>query len=352
MVSECSTTRLAMDTEFTRRSTYYAQLALLQIRARDQRFLVDPLGISQWQPLVDTFGSGEEKILHAPLEDLEVFRRAVGALPAPMIDTQVAAAFAGRGDSLSYAALVQQLFGVELPKSQTQSDWMRRPLSDAQVGYALDDVEWLDQAWEILEGELSQNQKLSWFRQYCQNTLSSMAQEPEVSTVWRRIKGLSKLDAVQQARAAALAEWREGTARERDKPRNWIVRDNAILEMAKNLPTSQRDLERCGVEPESVRRYGSKLLSAAEQAWQSPASIVALGEPASIEQRRRVRQLQELVEKLALEHNMAARLIGSRSDLEQLVLWIDQVSGIESPALLNDWRAESFAQPLLEGAQN
>ncbi len=338
--------RLALDTEFTRRSTYYAQLALVQVRAGDHRFLVDPLQVTNWSPMMSLFEDSSAKLLHAPLEDFEVFRTYLNTLPQPFVDTQLAAAFAGLGDSLSYAALVKELFGVELAKSQTQSDWMKRPLSDAQVGYALDDVEWLDEAWHRLQDMLGQQGRLDWFQQACHSIVQGMRDEPDTANAWQRIKGLDRLAPEQRGVAAALAVWREGYARRKDKPRNWILRDAAILELARKQPAGQNDLARAGIEPPSLRRHGNAILDAAEAAWAEPLELPATAATLTGEQRNRVKQLRQQVDAMAEQMTISARLIASRNELEQLVQWQDGMQGARAPALLNDWRSASIAPQL------
>lgn len=338
---------LALDTEFTRRSTYYAQLALVQVRACDRRYLIDPLKLSDWAPLNALFSDSQTKLLHAPLEDFEVFRHELGCLPEPLVDTQLAAAFLGLGDSLSYAALVQLLTGVELAKSQTQSDWMQRPLSPAQIGYALDDVEWLQALWDQLRDQLDQQGKLAWFRQACDQVVCQMRQEPETELAWKRLKGLERMPPPQQARAAGLANWREAYARQKDKPRNWILRDAAIYELARQQPASQSDLARAGVEAPSLRRHGAAILQAAHAVWQDSPKLPPVHR-LSNDQQKRVKALREQAEQVASTHKIAQRLIASRAELEQLVQWQDGLEGVARPDMSQDWRAAEIF-PLLNG---
>lgn len=261
LCDELTDSALAIDTEFTRRTTYYAQLALIQIAAGDRRILIDPLGIDDWLPMQNLLANSHNKIFHAALEDLEVFRTDVGALPAPLFDTQIAAAFCGLGDSLSYAALVELLHGIQLSKAETQSDWMRRPLSDSQVGYALDDVEWLQQIAQELTARLQDAGKFDWMQDYCLRTVENMREEIDPKFAYRKLKGNWRLSADQLRVAAHLCTWREISARNLDKPKSWIIRDPVILEIAKNAPQNLTDLEnRAGLAPESVRRYGRQLL--------------------------------------------------------------------------------------------
>lgn len=341
---------LAVDTEFTRRTTYYAKLALIQIASGERRVLIDPLKISDWQPLRNLFSSAEANVFHAALEDLEVFRRDVGALPEPLFDTQIAAAFCGLGDSLSYAALVELLHQVQLSKAETQSDWMKRPLTESQVGYALDDVEWLQQIHEELVSRLQAADKLDWMQQYCDQVIENMREEINPDRAYLRLKSGWKLNPDELRVAAHLCRWREISARKLDKPKNWIVRDPVILEVARKMPKDVSELQnRFGLEPESARRYGRQLLGEIEIAHREAEEVEAPVQPISGSQRKQLKQLQQRVEAIAQEAQIANRLIASKSDLEALIRWRAEDPRQEKPAMLSDWRAETFAADILEG---
>ncbi len=340
---------LAVDTEFTRRTTYYAQLALIQIAAGERRVLIDPLPIDNWQAFRDLLSSPQVKVFHAALEDLEVFRTEVEALPEPLFDTQIAAAFCGLGDSLSYAALVELMQGVQLSKAETQSDWMRRPLSDSQIHYALDDVEWLEPIYEALCERLSDSGKLEWMQQYCAQTLENMRTESDPELAYLKLKGNWRLNADELRIAAHLCKWREISARKLDKPKSWIVRDPVILEVAKKVPQSVADLQnKAGLAPESVRRYGRQLLGEIEWAHDNAQPVSAPPQPIDGAQRSLLKLLQKRVELLSQEYQIANRLIASKTDLESLIRWQMQNPDQQEPAILQDWRSDVFAPKLLE----
>lgn len=350
--SELSDQEIAIDTEFTRRTTYYSQLALIQIAAGEKRILIDPLCIEDWAPMRELLTNSKDKIFHAALEDIEVFRSDVGAIPAVLFDTQIAAAFCGLGDSLSYAALVELLCGVQLGKAETQSDWMVRPLSASQIGYAVDDIEWLQQVKVQLLEKLESTDKLGWMQDYCRRTVQSMQQETVPEIAYLRLKGAGRLAPSQLNVAAHLCTWREISARKLDKPKSWIVRDPVILEVARNAPQSTSDLQhRCGMAPESVRRYGRQFLGEIEVALNSVESVDELPNPIDSGQRVVLKKLQKKVEQLALENNMANRLIASKSDLEGLIRWKAQDPAQKKPKMLQDWRSDSFAPILIAEAE-
>lgn len=340
---------LAVDTEFTRRTTYYAQLALIQIAAGDRRILIDPLPIDNWQPFRALLASPQTKVFHAALEDLEVFRTEVEALPEPLFDTQIAAAFCGLGDSLSYAVLVELMQGVQLSKAETQSDWMRRPLSDSQLHYALDDVEWLEGIYQELYTRLENSGKLDWMQQYCAQIIESMRTESDPELAYLKLKGNWRLNPDQLRVAAHLCKWREVSARKLDKPKSWIVRDPVILEVAKKIPESLSELQhKAGLAPESVRRYGRQLLGEIEWAHQNAQPVSAPPQPIDASQRSLLKTLQNRVESLSQEYQVANRLIASKADLEALICWQAENPDQPQPAILQDWRSENFAPKLLE----
>ena len=350
MCAELQNSALAIDTEFTRRTTYYAKLALIQIAADDKRILIDPLGIDDWEAMRSLFSSTHNKIFHAALEDLEVFRTDIGLLPSPLFDTQIAAAFCGLGDSLSYAALVELLHGVQLSKAETQSDWMLRPLSESQVGYALDDVEWLQQIEQELTARLEETGKLAWMQNYCQRTIQQMTEEVNPKLAYLRLKGNWRLTKDQLRVAAHICAWREISARNLDKPKSWIIRDPVILEVARQKPKNISELEnRAGLAPESVRRYGRQLMGEIETAFAEAPEVKAPPQPLDASKRASLKTLQQSVEALATENKMANRLIASKSDLEDLIRWQAEDPNQAKPKMLQDWRADSFA-PILSDA--
>jgi|TARA_B110000483_G_scaffold216665_1_gene268414 ribonuclease D len=350
LCNELSDSALAIDTEFTRRTTFYAQLALIQIAAGDRRILIDPLCIDDWLPMQNLLANSHNKIFHAALEDLEVFRTDVGVIPEPLFDTQIGAAFCGLGDSLSYADLVEFLHGIELSKAETQSDWMRRPLSESQVGYALDDVEWLQQIAQELTDRLHNSEKLDWMQDYCLRTVENMRKEIDPKFAYRKLKGNWRLSPDQLRVAAHLCTWREISARSLDKPKSWIIRDPVILEIARKAPQNLTELEhRAGLAPESVRRYGRQLLSEIEDAFADAQEVPAPSQPIEGVQRKQLKALQQKVEALAQENQISKRLIASKSDLEGLIRWQLEDPTQAKPLMLQDWRANTLAPQLISG---
>lgn len=227
---------LAIDTEFMRTNTFYAKLGLLQVRADESTWLVDPLEIEDWGPFKRLCEEGEcEFVLHSCSEDLSVFLSHFGFLPARIFDTQLAASFLGMGPSLSYASLVEQSFGVIVDKDATRTDWLQRPLAEKQLRYAAIDVLHLLELREMLCAELRARGLLAFFTAECA-TLLDAAASAEAPENWAEaylgIGNAWRLDSAGLRVLRALAHWRERVARSRDKPRSWIVKDADLYEFA------------------------------------------------------------------------------------------------------------------------
>ena len=233
---------VALDTEFVRERTFRAHLALVQVAAAGDIALIDVVRVPDLSPLASIVGNrGARKVLHACSEDLPVLRRATGASLAPLFDTQIAAAFAGLGSSLSYAALIRALFGVELEKGETRTDWLRRPLSPAQLGYAADDVAYLLEAADELERRLVELGRLEWALEDSAALATSDADGPAPEEAWRKVKGLDRYPARVQAVARELAAWREREAARLDVARPFLLHDDTLLALAGRDAISAED---------------------------------------------------------------------------------------------------------------
>ncbi len=255
-------TSVAVDTEFVRERTYYPRLCLVQLAVDDTIWCVDPIALDKLDTLYQTLAAPDcVKIFHAARQDLEIFYNAYGDVPTPLFDTQIAAALLGRPDQIAYAGLVRELCGVELDKSSSRTDWSRRPLSTRQLDYAADDVRYLGTMRRQLEQELNASGRTAWFAEECERLSEPKLYRADPAEAWQRMKGLDKLDAAEFARVVALAAWREETAKARDLPRGWILKDDRVLALARELPRTLPALgATTGIAPGLVRRYGTRLL--------------------------------------------------------------------------------------------
>lgn len=254
---------LALDTEFIREQTYYPQLCLVQIASPDQIACIDPLALPSLEPLLAVlYDPTVTKVLHAAYQDLEIFYCLRGAVPAPVFDTQQAAAALGYGDQIGYAHLAQRMLGVALEKTHTRVDWRRRPLAAAWLAYAANDVRYLR---EIYLRQWAMLTERGWPEALAENfaALADPARyQPQPQEIWRRIRDHRRLRGPQQAVLQALAAWREEQAMHHDRPRRWILHDGLLLDMARRMPGDLDSLAQIrGLPPATLRRHGDTLLA-------------------------------------------------------------------------------------------
>jgi len=245
---------MALDTEFVFERTFRPRLGLIQIAAGGEIALVDAVQIADLQPLAALLEAPDtRKVLHSGSGDVPILRRATGAAPRPLFDTQIAAAFAGLGPSLSYAALIRELFAVELPKHETRTDWLRRPLSPAQLRYAGEDVLHLGAAAAELERRLLALGRLEWALEDSAALAELEADAALPADAWRRVKGLDRLPPRGRAVARALAAWRDREADRLDLARSFLMRDETLLALAR-LDGSGGHSEPTALTPQEIAK--------------------------------------------------------------------------------------------------
>ena len=343
---------LAVDTEFMRRNTYYPQVALLQLCAEDHAYLVDPLMIEELTPLRDLMADpAVVKILHSCSEDLEVFRRWLGVLPTPLIDTQRAAALLGETFGLGYRALVESLVGITLDKGETRSDWLRRPLTESQCHYAAQDVLQLLPAWHCLKERAVAQGRMAWIRE--EGEAVSAALYERERDLFRRIKGSGRLNERQLEVLRRISEWREERARSIDKPRGWILEDKICLALARVMPGDTPALASIEAMPAAVvRRQGDTLLRLIDEARDVAAEHLpaALPKPLPAEQRAALKELREHAREIAEDLAIAPEAGLSTADLEQLVREAhgERSADRDVAPRWSGWREATFAAPLRE----
>jgi ribonuclease D len=344
---------VGLDTEFVRTRTFFPRLGLIQVADPAGCFLVDtaaltPPGVDAarvWRPLVELLVSPRVvKVLHSPSEDLEVFLHVFGSFPSPLFDTQIAATLSGLGSSPGYPRLMKTLFEVELPKAEQRSDWLRRPLTEAQVRYASLDVAYLLPAHELLAARLAACGRLAWAEQ-------EFAALPEVcrarldpEQVFARLHRRSMTDR-QSAVLHALNAWREAEARRRDLPRGFVLQDAALVELARRLPRTPGELRDVpGVGPSVRRLYADALLELIAGAGEDP-DPPALRPAAPKPNRATVDRLRAVVATAAEDLGLPAEFLAPRKVLEELVR--EHRRNRELPAELEGWRRQAVGERLL-----
>ncbi len=332
---------VVLDTEFVRERTYYPRLCLVQVADGRTVWLVDALAVGDLSPLCSLFEAPVPKVLHAARQDLEVFWWLLRRLPAPLFDTQVAAAYLGLGEQLGYAALVERRLGVVLPKGETRSDWARRPLSRRQLRYAAADVSHLAALYPGLREALSHAGRLAWVEEDCERLSDPGLWVVEPHSAWSKVKGWRYLRGEALAVLAAVAAWRESVAQREDVPRRRVAADEWLLELARARPRDVSALARLpGARPEWIRRHGEAVVQAVAQGLALPrSSWPGRGEGRlSPEEMRRVAVLAEALGALAGRLGIAPGLLASRRELQRLV------RGDREVALLSGWRGARVAE--------
>lgn len=340
---------VAVDTEFMRTNTFYPQVALVQLCFGDSAWLVDPLALEDLEPMRQLLRNPRMvKVLHSASEDLEVFERWLGVLPEPLFDTQRAAALINHGFGMGYRALVLDLCGIDLPKGETRSDWLQRPLTASQCEYAAQDVAHLLPAWHHLQAQCVAQGKLDWVLADGRDTLAAF--RAPAANYAQRVKSSWKLGRRQLARLSALCDWREQVARQRNKPRGWIIDDATCLALATSNPQSTAELARVeGLSGGVVRRDGDTLLAllAQQQSVADDALPPQLPQPLDAAARKLLTRLKARAKALAAEQGVAPEILLQARDYELL---LRQALGADLPEPVSwaGWRRDIALKPLRE----
>lgn len=347
----CETLRhspvLALDTEFMREKTYYAQLCLIQIADEHQVYIIDPLRLKHLQPLLDLlFRPDNIKLFHAGRQDLELFYDLTGKIPAPVFDTQIAATLLGFADQAGYGTLVEKILGVQLDKSHTRTDWSQRPLAEPQLVYAADDVVYLMQLYPDILRRLEQLGRENWL----QDDFAALS-EPELymnnpADSWQRVSGHGRLKPRQLAALQRLAAWREQRAQQLNKPRKWIMSDDVLLNLAQRLPDKPDNLSSIRGLPESIiRDCGDVLIKLIQQAKSLPESELPQTRDRFIpthEQELLIDSLLLYLKLLAYRNQISPATLANRKEIERLV------RGERDLTIFRGWRGHVAGQPLLD----
>jgi ribonuclease D len=338
---------VALDTEFERSVTYHPRPALIQLGDGARIWLLDPLALADLEPLGELLDHDPPlKIMHSVLEDLSVLRRATGREPASVFDTQLAAALAGVGFGLGYHALVKELLGVEVSKDQTRSDWLQRPLSDAQLAYAATDVAHLHALHRLLAARLHELGRSGWLDEETQR-LRQRSGEDDSQRDYLRLA-----DRVPDDRARgvlhALCAWRNQEAQQRDRPRRHIADDPLLVALASARPDTPAALENLPAwRIHRGRARAAALLGALAQAQDAPHQPLPPGAADLRAHRRALDCLKRAVAEVAAATGIAAALLAPRRMLEQAVIHARLQGRPGLPEEFGGWRAALLEAPVL-----
>jgi len=338
---------IGVDTEFVRERTYYPCPGLIQVSDPDGVTLVDPTTISDFGPLAELLTNGSViKLMHAGDEDLDVLYLLSGVTPLRVFDTQLAGAFSGYGFSSSYANLVEVLLGVVLDKGLTRSNWLKRPLSSAQLHYASEDVLHLASLHKRLSRELEKLGRVKAFEEELQHRRYAWALSRKPEAAYMRVKRRGKLAPREHAVLRALTEFREVEAMACDIPRRHLLTDEVLLALASKPDLDAGSLgDIKGLSPRARIRYGKKLLSCIDAARAEGPTV--LDRPKSLRPyAETLVRLKEIVKVEADTRSLPAELIASRRALEALVVSV--VASDDIPHEFKGWRFEVVTQRLLD----
>jgi ribonuclease D len=339
---------VAVDTEFMRETTYWPRLCLVQVASAEEGVVVDPLADGMdLAPLLTLLANERvDKVFHAARQDVEIFAN-LGVMPKPLFDTQIAAMAAGFGEQVAYDALVRQMLKVAVDKSSRFTDWARRPLSQAQLDYALADVTHLAALYPTLRDRLQAEGRLAWVTEEMAGLTDPANYDLDPEKAWRRLKP-RRFTTKYLAVLRGVAAWRERTAQTRDQPRGRILKDDAIDEIATQLPTDTGALERLRSLPKGFAssRFGGEIVEAVRASLEDADAYAPAIErkvtPANPASGAIVELLKVLLKARAEDAGVASKLIATVADLEQIAG--DDTADV---AALHGWRREAFGADAL-----
>lgn len=326
---------IAFDSEFIRTRTFYPIPGLYQLATDQYSYLIDPLTIDAWAPLIARLDASTPVVMHSCSEDLELLNHHVSVQPAALFDTQVAYGFITPKYSTSYAALVADYVGLELDKGATRSNWLKRPLSDDQVHYAHQDVAWLLQIRERMLEQLESLGRLEWCEQEMRKATTYRTADP--MSYYTGLGSAWRLKPANLGALRALCGWREQQARAEDVPRNKIVWDENLLELAKIDQLDESSL-RDTLPAALLRRYSDDLLDAHERGRGDLHELEPVSAPLTSSENKLVKELRLVARARAEALGFAPELLSRKREVETYVRGLR--SDRESMHNFADWRAE------------
>lgn len=339
---------ITLDTEFLREKTYYPKLCLIQLSGPDGNAVaIDPLmnlNLTSFFRLLEN--PDILKILHAARQDLEIFYRLMGKVPAPLFDTQIAAMVCGYGDSVGYENLVRNITGAQLDKSVQFTDWSRRPLSQRQIDYALGDVTHLIQVYKHLAIKLEESGRTEWLMQEEEIMANPATYENPPHEAYKRIK-LRTPKPKMLAVLRELCAWREEVAQSRDLPRGWVMRDDTLADMAAQVPGTLEQLSKIRNVPQDLAKnnIGNTLLGLIQKGLSTPKQdMPAIEKKAALSPTASACAdiLKMLLKVQCAQSGVATKLVADQEDIEAIAM----DDNADVPAL-KGWRLELFGRDAL-----
>lgn len=345
--------RFAMDLEFIPERTYTPELCLVQVATDDGPHIIDPLALPDLTMLWQRVDNPDILVvLHAAEQDLNLVYAASGLVPSNIIDTQIAAGFAGFGFPIGYGKLLHQLLGVSISKTESYTDWLNRPLTDSQIDYALDDVRHILPMYDKLAEQLHALNRFSWAEEECLHYCDPETYSKDHQLDFLRVKGASALNRRGLAVLRELYQWRDQEASQQNRPARSVVPDNIMLELGRRPPHQVKDIQRIrGVRPELLHVHGKKIIEAVERGLMVPDSECPSWPSFKVPPRHEVLladMLFVVLKVLCYDMDLAPELVATRNDLQTLVkLHRDKKLKEAKLPLLHGWRQDLAGSTLL-----
>lgn len=340
---------IALDTEFFREKTFYPVTALVQFAVNGVTYLVDPLAVDCTPACQALLQNAALKLIHACSEDLEVFQCWAGVLPTPLMDTQVAQGFLSETPGMGYQKLVAYWLDEDLPKEETRSNWLNRPLTPSQCDYAALDVICLLEVWQKQADALEKNGRMAWARAQCQTLIEQAGRSAEQDAQWfTRQRQLWRLTPRQIEAYRLMTTWREGETRQRNLPRNWLVSDKVLFATAAAMPKNRFELAAVeDIKPSFIKKDGDTLLAQVKAARECEAEALphAWPDPARPPFKPLFKTLKKAVSERGEALGMAPEMLLRRRDIEAIAM---QVLAGDTPVLPDGWRGECLNDALTQ----
>lgn len=339
-ISECR--EIGVDTEFMREKTYFSQLCLVQISTRNSIFCIDPLTKNDQTKFWKKFLS-KNWIVHSARQDVEVIFQTTGSMPNKIFDTQIAAELIGMQVQIGYAKLIKELFETTITKSHTRSDWTQRPLKKEVLDYAAEDVMYLLPIADTLSEKLDKKGRLDWVHQDSASLLNpNLYKLPNKSAI-DRIKGARKFYGVKREVAIQLASWREKKAIHLNRPRQWIISDQHLLNIVDKLPVSKKQLSEIkGLPSKFIANFDMSIINNVE-ASDELTKIHKPPQPFNEDQKELLKKMHNMVSECAKDHGLATETLASKRELSLLIK-----KGSTESKIINGWRRELIGEQLLK----
>ncbi|OKY25726.1 ribonuclease D [Thalassotalea sp. PP2-459] len=349
---------VAIDTEFVRTRTYFPKLGLLQLCDGEVVALIDPLSIADLSPVWQLIENPKiTKVLHACSEDVEIFVNQGNCSPQNIIDSQIVMSFLGHGLSMGYAAMIKHYLDIDLDKSDSRTDWIKRPLTDRQLVYASADVTHLITVYPLLLDDIEKTAWLSAAKIESTQLIAKKQQKIDENNLYKNVKTSWRLNAKQLNNLKYLARWRYQQALKRDLPLSFVAKDNTLMGLAQYAPKSMSAMLNIeGVDTLDIRHKGKQMLRVLEEASKVsaedyPEKIKRLDQCTGYKQL--YKKVKNYVSSVAVDSQIPVENLASKKQINQLLSWYYELSPSTADIdILQTWRGELFGEDLLQHAKN